>query len=603
MPIFTLMVCAALVATSGCASLVGGKTYFIDPGAGDDSSSGNSRDAAWRTFAPLERVVLSRGDRVELFPGRYQGTLRPRGGGVPGAPVVIHFHPGRYDFDLTRAFEEKYQITNTNDCPDDPKKVAVLLKRVSNISLEGEGALLVFHRKTMELCVDRSSGISISGLAFDYARPTVSEYRIAAVGNGYLDVEIHRDSRYEIRGGHLYWVGDGWEHTKGLAQELDLDTGIVQRIGTGPVGGASKCVELLPFKVRVYGRPGFLKRFKSGRIYQVRETLRDYSALFIRRSDGVSFKNVHFRFLHGMGVVAQLSRDLSFESVRVAPGEDSGRTVSAWADMLHFADCGGTISIVDCVFSGAQDDALNVHGISLRVAERMGPKRLRIHFAHKETFGFQVFSKGDEVAFIHRSDFGVFATRRVVAASMSSPRDIVLDLDSPLPDDLRSGDVVSNASWAPRVVIKGCDVSHIPTRGFLLGTVRDSVVEGNSFHSTHDSAILLPNDIFSWFETGGVSNILIRNNRFLRCGGSVVLIGPRMASPNPGIYRGVRVVGNVFELRGRLALKVSGTTGLSVEGNVIRAAVPLSAKRAFHISHSRDVEIGGNRFEVVGDGH
>jgi len=76
-----------------------------------------------------------------------------------------------------------------------------------------------------------------------------------------------------------------------------------------------------------------------------------------------------------------------------------------------------------------------------------------------------------------------------------------------------------------------------------------------------------------------------------------------MASPNPGIYRGVRVVGNFFELRGPLALKVSGTTGLSVEGNVVRAAVPLSAKRAFHISHSRDVEIGGNRFEVVGDGH
>jgi hypothetical protein len=68
-----------LVASTAAAAEVGsgiGNTYYVSSSSGDDTSSGTTADAPWKTLARVEAAGLGAGDRV-LFRGgeRFAGTL------------------------------------------------------------------------------------------------------------------------------------------------------------------------------------------------------------------------------------------------------------------------------------------------------------------------------------------------------------------------------------------------------------------------------------------------------------------------------------------------------------------------------------------------
>ena len=248
----------------------------------------------------------------------------------------------------------------------------------------------------IECCIDGCEDISVSGLTFDYQRPTVSEFRVAAAGPTVMSISrIHTDSRYKIADGGIVWQGEGWTETTGLAQELDPETGRVHRL-RDPLMGL-RLEELKPFLVRAHGKSGM----KPGLDLSNPDTFRDYCGVFTRRSRDITWKDVSFRFLHGMGLVSQFSENLTFDSVTIAPDPASGRTTAAWADCLHVSGCRGKVLVRDCVFSGAHDDAINVHGTYLRVVGRPAADQIRLRFMQPQTFGFLAFNPGDEVEFVH----------------------------------------------------------------------------------------------------------------------------------------------------------------------------------------------------------
>jgi len=70
--------------------------YYVDAHHGSDLNTGRSgnddgeKSGPWRTFAPINVHVFEPGDRILLKRGsRWEETLRPRGSGVAGQPVVI----------------------------------------------------------------------------------------------------------------------------------------------------------------------------------------------------------------------------------------------------------------------------------------------------------------------------------------------------------------------------------------------------------------------------------------------------------------------------------------------------------------------------------
>jgi hypothetical protein len=67
-----------------------GATYYVDSAAGNDSASGTSTNASWKTLDKVNATVLHAGDRVLFKSGSvWRGHLAPRGSGRDGSPVVI----------------------------------------------------------------------------------------------------------------------------------------------------------------------------------------------------------------------------------------------------------------------------------------------------------------------------------------------------------------------------------------------------------------------------------------------------------------------------------------------------------------------------------
>ncbi len=600
--IFVLVLAALTAATTGASpaypspgerTLSPGKTvYHVDPINGDDARSGIAKDQAWKSFHRVNKLNLAPGDCLEVHPGRFDHTLALAGSGTVGQPIEVHFAPGRYDFDPVHARREAYHISNTNDEPEGLKAVGLLVAGAKHLRVTGPGAVIFARGKMMHVCLDGGEHVTLEGLAFDYHRPTVSELKVTKIGEDSAEFIIHKDSAYEIKDGALVWKGEGWQETGGLGQELEPESGRVHRL-RDPLGGL-KCEEIRPFEIRAQGK----HRLKAGHIYQIRNPFRDYCGVFTRNSRDITWRNVNFRFIHGMGMVSQFSEDLTFDGVRIAPDPESGRTTAAWADGIQVSGGRGKVLIKNCVFSGAHDDAINIHGTYLRVVEtKPEENRITVRFIHKQTFGFPAFFPGDDVEFVRWDSLATYGPNRVAKAEMLDPQTMLLQLEKPLPTDLREKDVLENVTWNPEVEIRGCQVRHIPTRGFLLSTRRPVLVEDNDFHATQMAAILIASDASSWFESGGARDMLIRGNRFHYCGEPAIHIDPSNSVPNPMVHQNIRIENNTFHLRGKTAVGAKSTTGLRVTNNQIHPAEPIQDDGWLRTSDCQDVKSEGNRIE------
>lgn len=571
----------------------GGASYYIHPELGDDSHSGGKKNKPWRTFAPINEKTLKPGDHVHILaPGRFDQSLKISGSGSKALPIEIHFAPGRYDFFPRNAIRRQYNISNTNADPEGEKAIGILLDEARHVRIHGHGARIVFRGKMIQVCIDSSEDIQLSGLNFDYHRPTVSEYKVTAASKDSLELKVHPDSSYEIRNGELIWIGEGWEGSGNLTQELNPETDVVRRTRKSLKG--LKLEEIEPFHLRASGPSNLL----PGHVYQVRDTFRDYAAVFTRRSKDIVWKEVNFYFLHGMGLVSQFSENLTFESVSIAPDPGSGRTTAAWADGIHVSGCRGKVLIKDCKFSGMQDDPINVHGTHLQVVEQLSDKQIKVRFMHPQTFGFMAFNPGDEITFVRWNSLETYAPNKIEAAELINPKEMRLTLEQPVPENLNEKDVIENITWTPEVLITGCEVRRTPTRGFLLTTRRKAVIEKNTFYRTWMSAVLLENDASGWYESGAIRDLTIRNNDFIDCREPVIHVNPRNSVANDAAHQNIRIEGNRFKLSHKLAIQAKSTKGLSIEGNTIYGKQQLSDSEAIKIKDCSGVKIQGNEYRL-----
>lgn len=550
------------------------RQYCVDPQNGNDAAAG-SRKAPWKTLAPLNRTELTAGDSVLLRPGKMVGSLAPKMQGTKENPVVVTFEPGVYHWQAEGLNEEKMMISNTNDAPDMPKRVMLDFHGAKHVRVLGENALLLCRGRMMEIHMEECEHITFEGLAIDYARPTVSEYTVLESGEKEAIFRIHKDSKYRIDNGKLIWVGDGWEEEarNGFVQQYTEKPLHVFNAG-GNKGLWGHVTELAPGKIKMeFGdkkNPGFVK----GATYQFRHVRREYASVFCNKSAHIAYKGVSFHFMHGMGVLSQFSHDLSFKGVTVAPRKGSGRTCSAWADILHFSGCYGQISVDKCLLSASHDDAINVHGTHLLLTEIRDRRHVVLTFKHNQTWGFEAYRAGDEVEFINSASLlphgGI---NRVTEATLSPDgRRMELTLENDIPETVSVNEwCLENVTATPAVSVKKSRIQLIPTRAFLLSTRRPIVVEDCTFIGTHHAAILVADDARSWYESGMVRELTIKGNTFNECGEPVIKVHPENRSFDAPVHTGIRILNNTFNLMGRGAVGLKSAGDVLIKGNKIRA--------------------------------
>ena len=162
--------------------------------------------------------------------------------------------------------------------------------------------------------------------------------------------------------------------------------------------------------------------------------------------------------------------------------------------------------------------------------------------------------------------------------SNGSLTDITLTLDKDIPDNvpgstsvdqwgaITSEYVIENITYTPSVIIQNNTFKRVPTRGILVTTSRPVVIKDNVFDGMGMASIFLESNSTSWYESGGVRDMTIEGNTFIRstAGYPVIFIEPTgSANKDKTVHRGIKIKNNVFYMLNGKVLSAKSTDGIS----------------------------------------
>lgn len=522
--------------------------------------------------------------------------------------VIIRFPGGRIDLWPEGAKRREYYVTNAteDDTLSKVKTIGILLENKSNITLEGNGTLLVAHGKMVHLAIDHSRNIRVKGLRFDYERPTMSEMTVTAVSKETVEARVHRDSRYAISDGRLVWYGEGWKakdhHVIRYVPEKEA-----MFYSSWKPFKESKAEELSPNHIRFTGDFSDLTLAEQD-VLTIRDPYRDCLGVLNYYSHQVTFDDIRLHYMHGMGIVSQYAEDITLNNVQVNPRESSGRVIAAFADCFHFSGCYGKIKIENCHTSGSHDDPVNVHGTHLRIVESK-ENTLKVRFMHHQTWNFEAFQPGDSIGYVDNETLLLYDYAVVKEVNTISEREIVLALDRPVSKGIQEKHCIENISKTPEVIIRNNRFERTNTRGVLLTTRKKALIENNTFYRTGMHAILIANDCNFWYESGPVKDVTIRNNTFIECGYNsapnnyVIAIMPETHTFEKGgyVHSNISISENEFKLFDTPVLFARSTENLTFEGNRVSYSrskfFPENQRPMFYMEHCDKVVLNENQIE------
>lgn len=516
-----------------------------------------------------------------------------------GKPVTIELQNANYNIYRKSSSHQLYYISNTTsekENPDQTKHIGLWLKGLKNITIDGKGAHIITHGEMTSFVIDGCENITLKNFTVTAADPTVPELTVTEVGDRHMTVRIHPQSKYLIKDGKFSFVGDSWTLSEGIAQSYDPEKDITWR-SWSPLPGLQKAIELEPNLLRfTYNTK---PQATPGMIFQMRDGIRDEACGLIQYSKNVTLEDVHLAFLGNFGLVGQMSENITYRNLTFAPETGNGRTCAGFADFVQMSGCKGLILIENSRFTGAHDDPINIHGTHLAVTDFLSPNEIVVKYMHHQTYGFQSFLPGNEIEFIDPYSLLPLASFKVKKSKMKSEREIIVTLDKSVPDSIRKKPelVIENVTYTPEVIIRNNFFSRIPSRGLLVSTRRKILIENNTFFRMQMSGILIADDARSWFESGMVRDVTIRNNNFIECNEPVILIAPENSRNEGYVHRNITIANNRFKLIGKDAVSARSVDGLNINGNLFLHPEAINIEGLITTTDCQNVIIKDNLIE------
>ena len=101
------------------------------------------------------------------------------------------------------------------------KTIGLLFEEMKGITIEGNGATLMFHGKMTMIAFVHCQQIKLKNLKFDFQRPGGTEMTYTQIDKDGVEVKIHQDSYYEIVDNKIHLYGEGWRSNKNHCIEYD----------------------------------------------------------------------------------------------------------------------------------------------------------------------------------------------------------------------------------------------------------------------------------------------------------------------------------------------------------------------------------------------
>lgn len=523
-----------------------------------------------------------------------------------GEAVILRFEEGRYNFHEKGCAEREYYISNHDQT--NPKKVGLALEDMKNLTVDGQGAELIFHGRMLPVSLLRSENCTLKNLHIDFENPHISQVKVIENDpQKGIVFEPAQWVKYRItKDGFFETFGDGWtmRHNYGIAFEGDTKHLVYNTSDVYcPIKGVK---EIAPR--RILAPEWKDQRLVPGTVMALRGWYRPTPGIFLSHDVNTTIENVQVHYAEGMGLLAQLCENITLDKFGVClRGENDPRYFTTQADATHFSGCKGKIVSRNGLYEGMMDDAINVHGTYLKVVKRVDDRTLVGRYMHNQAWGFEWGCIGDEVQFVRSNTMELIGETNRIAfirpydkELIAGAREFLITFTEPVDAAIneKSGFGIENLTWTPEVLFAGNVIRNNRARGTLFSTPKATVVEDNLFDHTSGAAVLLCGDCNGWYETGACRNVIIRKNRFVNAltnlfqfTNAVISIYPEIPNLKDqqkyfhgGKDGGIVIEDNVFETFDAPILYAKSVDGLVYRRNVIKVN---NDYKAFHPNQRR----------------
>ncbi|MGN0214347.1 MAG: alpha-1,3-galactosidase B [Muribaculaceae bacterium] len=505
-----------------------------------------------------------------------------------GTPAKVRLPRGTYNLRSTQAPVHEYYISNHDQVKDHP--VGIAIEDWQNLTFDGCGSTLLCSGRMLPISIVRCSNVAVQQLNIDFDHPQIAQVTITNSTDEGITF---------IPSDEVQWSVDekGTFYGYGLKWEANYFTGIAFNGEHGYIVPQTSDLSINLRNCTTSGNQVTAPNWKDSRLVPgtrvaMRSYHRPHPGIFLEENTSTLLKNIKVHYAEGMGVVAQRCTDIHLSHVDVCLPKGKRRYFTTQADATHFVQCRGRIVEENSLYEGMMDDAINVHGVYLRVRERIDSRTVRACFEHNQSWGYSWGDEGDTVIVVRSATMdqlpwrGIIRSIKPSSGVIAGTKDYVISFDCDLPAEVteKEGYGLENLTWTPEVVFRGCTVRNNRARGALFSSPRATICEKNLFDHTSGTAILLCGDCNGWYESGAVRNLVIRRNRFVNSltnmfqfTNAVISIYPEIPQLKEaktyfhgGTPSAIRIEDNLFDTFDHPLIYAKSVDGLVVKGNKVK---------------------------------
>ncbi len=502
--------------------------------------------------------------------------------------TVIHFESGIYNFGDEKAMDLQEGILNgkVNGNPQDsifrpyyPYAKGLDFNGLNNITVEAQGAVLLFDGWGEPVSLNNCENIIINGLTIDYKIKPHIEGTITSIGSDW----------YEVAFDSIYCLTDKMP----LCRIHYFDNRAHRLLSREDYFPKFKFIAPGVFRIFCKIDPGMLGfRIMSPQTFHFRP------AILMLEAGNIRLDNVTIHSQPGMGIVGHRSENILLDGLRIVPLP--GQRMSVNTDATHFTSCKGYIRYQNCQFEGHGDDAVNIHNYYLTIRKPSVGDGYNLVLKgadwHAQVLDFP--DVADTMELVRRQTLEV--VKKVIVKKVENNIAELfthVSFEEKLPSDIENYYLI-DVTRLPRVEIVGCSVMSNRSRGFLIKT-RKVLIENNLIRESTGSGIHIGAE-GDWHEGPASEDVTIRNNRILRCGASLegiewacgitVNVGAEKTDA-PGLHKHLLIEGNIIEGEdAETGIFISGAKDVIVRNNEIAGC-----KKAIRVVYSEKVKIFATR--------
>lgn len=532
--------------------------------------------------------------------------------------AVLSFENGEYHFFAEGCYTGRFCPSNNKT---GNKRVIFPILGKTGLTFEGNGARFIFHGRVFPFIVQKSERVVFRDFSVDFEFPRNYQAVVVDSTEEYLDFYIDKKKfPYSISQGNMICHAEGGDVTsrdyKFFLSDYDKDVDEGTTIASIMIGDCTMNPDDFPSDglitdaselggdvVRFTYRKNSprLHYYKGHRVVVHYDEDRENDTFFLDDSKDVSFEKVSVFRGPGMGIIAQLTENISMEGLRIACKEGRGDLISTTADALHFVNCSGKVSLKNSYIAHSLDDAWNLHGIYTHVEGAKG-RTLSVRLGHREQLGFNPYKPGDALDIVDGSTLTVKAALTVKTAILLDDKHIRIETEEAVPKCVNADDYLENPGRMPEVEMTDNEIFRCPS--ILISSSKRVYFARNKIH-TRCAGLRITDSPKLWYESGRSHDVTVTDNEFVHCGEGYDEYVVRIAeyAEHEGteiIHENIKISGNRFVGKNAKLLSVCCAKNVEFSGNSFRRDGEPKGEKVvspFTVENSRNVRFFDNELE------